>query len=268
MTQFWCNGEWQAQLPTSPLDRGHLHGLALFETLLAVNGVPRFADRHLIRLAKGCEKLGWSIPHPDLSATMEELLLRNGLEKGRARIRLTMTAGSGALDDLAPGDGHLLWMAAFPTPEPPLSQAVTHSPWPRNENSPLAGLKCASYAENLIALDHARRLGFDEVVFTNTTGILCEAATANVFIVKNGQILTPSLDSGCLPGITREILLEQHECLETALTYLDLLAADEIFLTSSTRGPVPVTRVGEMAFHSGPVTKELREGWLAAHHQP
>jgi branched-subunit amino acid aminotransferase/4-amino-4-deoxychorismate lyase len=268
MTQFWCNGEWLAELPASPMDRGHLHGLALFETLLAIHGVPRFADRHLIRLAKGCEKLGWSMPHAHLSTIMEELLLRNGLEKGRARIRLTMTAGSGPLDDLAPGAGHLLWMAAFPAPEPPLSLAVTHSPWPRNENSPLAGLKCASYAENLIALDHARRLGFDEVVFTNTAGILCEAATANIFIVKNGQILTPSLDSGCLPGITREILLEEQECLETALTYLDLLAADEIFLTSSTRGPLPVTRVGEMAFQVGPVMKELREGWLAAHHQP
>ena len=258
---FWCNGEWRADLPASFMDRGHLHGLALFETLLAVNGKPCAAERHLIRLAKGCEQLGWSISQADLPEIMRELLARNGFSQGRARIRLTLTAGCGSLDDLSPGHDHLLWMAAFPSPEPPVSISARHCPWPRNEHSPLAGLKCASYAENLIALNLARSQGYEETIFSNTAGNLCEAATANLFLVKDGQLYTPSLDSGCLPGIARQILIDHFPCQETVLTLEDLHAADEVFLTSSTRGPVPVTRFDKNLFTIGPITQSLQKIW-------
>ncbi|MFT3990805.1 MAG: aminotransferase class IV [Luteolibacter sp.] len=257
MNEIWCNGEWRTDLAASPLDRGHLLGLGLFETLLAVDGKVRHAGRHLLRLAHGCERLGWEVPFPNLQDVMAELLVRRGLETGRARVRLALTAGSGAFDDLSQGDDFRLWITAFPAPEPPMTVTTVLSPWPRNEHSPLVGIKCASYAENLIALDYARRQGVDEVIFLNTAKNLCETATANLFIVKGEEIFTPSLDSGCLPGIGREILLDETHALEGALTLEDLHAADEVFFTSSTRGAVPIVRVGERHFPVGKVTREM-----------
>lgn len=268
MTQLWCNGRWldPSDFPASPLDRGGILGLGLFETILALNGRPIFADRHLARLRKGCERLGWQVPLGDFDEVASQLLAANHLATSRARLRVTVTAGSGPLDDLKPGADQRVWIAALPAAEPPDHISVLLSPWPRNEHSPLAGLKCASYAENLIALDHARRQGFQETVFLNTQGHVCEAATGNLFLVKNGTLHTPSLNSGCLPGVTREVVLELAKdhgisCVEREVVLGDLHGADEIFLTSATRGPVGVSRIGAQAFPAGPLTARLRKLW-------
>lgn len=268
MMQLWCNGQWLDPLdfPAAPMDRGAILGLGLFETMLCLNGVPVFADRHLARLTKSCARLGWHTPPDELEAVMEEILIRNELATGRARIRLTLTAGSGAIDDVGMGKNPMLWMSATPVGEPQKDLIVNISPWPRNERSPLVGLKCACYAENIIALDHARRLGFEETIFLNTAGHLCEAATANLFLIKDGVLLTPSLESGCLPGVSREVVLElAGRCRlvreERQLTLQDLQAADEIFLTSSIRGLVNVSHVGEQPFSRGMIVARLREYW-------
>lgn len=266
MKRIWCNGDWldPGEFPVSPMDRGAIHGLALFETMLAIDGVLLFPDRHLARLRSAHEKLGWPVELPALHDIATRLLAENGLGTGRARVRLTVTGGSGPLHDLAPGTDRLIWMSAFPAVVPQESISACLSPWPRNEHSPLAGLKCASYMENLIALDHARRMGFDQAIFVNTAGHLCEAATANLFLVRNGRLLTPPLDSGCLPGITRELVLELAAQtgipIEVAALGVDQLeAADEIFLTSSTTGVLPVSRLAHRSILPGPVTRRLRE---------
>ncbi|MGL4401974.1 MAG: aminotransferase class IV [Luteolibacter sp.] len=266
MKKLWCNGHWldSQDFPASPTDRGFLHGLGLFETMLAVDGRLIFADRHLARLRAGHDKLGWPVEFPAFQEIAAELLVANGLDTVRARVRLTVTGGSGPIHDLTPGSDRLVWMSAIPALVPPDSLSACISPWPRNEYSPLVGLKCASYSENLIALDHARRAGFDETIFLNTAGHLCEAATANLFLVKNGTLFTPPLGSGCLPGITRELVIELAgetgiPCEVGDLDASQLQAAEEIFLTSSTIGVLPVSRLGHRAIPSGPVTRRLRE---------
>lgn len=268
MTQLWCNGEWldSEDFSASPMDRGAILGLGLFETILALDGVLVFPDRHLARLRTGCQRLGWEIPLPDLAQTAGDLLVLNKLTSGRARIRLAVTGGSGPINDLTPGNDRIVSIIVRPLDDAPASLTVNLSPWPRNERSPLAGLKCASYAENLVALDHARRLGFDETLFLNTTGHLCEAATANLFLVKNGALHTPSIQSGCLPGITRAVVIElaaRHGivCDERVTGLDDLHSADEIFLTSSTRGLVAVSRFEERILRQDPVTESLRRCW-------
>ena len=248
------------------MDRGAIHGLGLFETMLAIDGVLLFADRHLARLRDGHERLGWPADFSGIHEIAAELLAKNHLGTGRARIRLTVTAGSGPIHDLTPGDDRLVWMTAVPAVDPPPSLSACLSPWPRNELSPLAGLKCASYSENLIALDQARRQGFDETIFLNTAGHLCEAATANLFLVIGGAILTPSLESGCLAGITREVIIELAaeigiSCEVGPLRLDHLHAADEVFLTSSTIGAVPLSRLGDREFPTGPVAMRLREAF-------
>jgi branched-chain amino acid aminotransferase len=273
MNTLWCNGRWleAGALPASALDRGALLGLGLFETLLGLDGRVVFCQRHLARMAAGCARLGWIAPHvefADLPEVMERLLQTSGHAGGRARIRLTVTAGTGPLAEVAAGKDRLVWLAASPLAETPPSLAVDVAPWPRNERSALAGLKCASYAENLVALDQARRGGFDETLFFNTAGELCEAATANVFIVRNGVVRTPSLDCGCLAGVTRGVVLElaaRHglACEEAVLRQADLAAADEVILTSATRGPVAVSRVRERSLPPPQLGPCLRQWWEA-----
>jgi len=268
---IWCNGQWleEGNFPSSVMDRGFTLGLGLFETLLALDGRPVFLARHLTRLSASCERLGWQVSFADFQAIATRLLELNDLTKSRARLRIAVTAGSGPLGDIRQGTDAQLWMTAHPLTDLPAPLTAILCPWPRNERSPLAGLKCASYAENLFALDHARRLGFGESIFLNTTGHLCEAATANIFLVKNGILLTPSLASGCLPGIAREIVLEIATCgkitnQECDLTLKDLENADEVFLTSSLRGIQRVTKIGDQAYLAEGVTAQLSKAWEKA----
>jgi branched-subunit amino acid aminotransferase/4-amino-4-deoxychorismate lyase len=268
MTLIWCNGQWlePTDFRIAPADRGLLHGLGLFETILAVDGHPVFARRHLERLALGSERLGWSFEFPDAVETMVELAARNGFTHGRCRIRLTLTAGTGMMGDLAPGGDRLLLMTATRVAEPPATITANLSPFVRNERSAIAGFKSQSYAENPIALDQARRLGFEETVFLNTSGNLCEAATSNLFLVKNGTLLTPSPASGCLPGITRGVVIELAARLGIPVQETDLPArliheADEIFLTSSIRGVMGVSRFEQRHLPAGPLTGRLRLAW-------
>lgn len=268
MATIWCNGEWLEA--GSPLllesDRGGLHGLGLFETLLAVDGQALMVARHAERLKRGAKQLGWTLPKHDWQGAVEELLRRNALVQGRARIRLALSGGSGSLRDLSPGEDRLLWMSATALGETPQGLRVAVCPWRRNEHSALAGLKCASYAENLVALNWARREGLDEVLFLNAAGQLCEAATANVFLVGKGGLRTPDRGSGCLPGILRELIVELAPQLdlvveESPLRIEDAAAASEIFLTNAVHGVMSVSRLGETPLAEGPVTRRLQERW-------
>ncbi len=268
MAVLWCNGEWMEKGGFLwPMDRGSMFGLALFETILAIDGEPKFLNSHLRRLRDAHERLGWEIfPNENWDATLRELLCRNDLLSGPVRIRLTSTAGSGALNDIARGDDALTWLSAFPCPDFPETVSAMISPWKRNEQSPLTGLKCASYAENLLALDHARKAGFNEAIFFNTADRLCEAATSNIFIVRSGRVLTPPLDSGCLPGVTRSVVIDLAKnhgltCIETPLEKIDLENADEIFLTSAIRGPMPVSRLDQRNFAATPTADSIRSWW-------
>jgi len=258
----WCDGRVipANELRISPFDRGLTVGLGLFETILAIDGRPVFLDRHLARHADGCRRLGWKeLAAETIRPAILELLTANGLAKGHARVRLFRTAGEGSLDDPTAGAENRLMMTASkisPSKEP---VSLTLSPWIRNERSALVGLKAASYAENLLALSAARKAGFDEPLFLNSRGEVCETATANLFIVKDGRIFTPPLAAGCLPGVTRGWLLENAgtQAEERALLPGDLRMADEWFLTSAIRGIIPVSRwdqeerdaPGEWTFH-------------------
>jgi len=268
MKTLWCNGQWlpPADFPSSPLDRGMTLGLGLFETILALDGRPVFFDQHLERMHRGCTRLGWMLEFTELEHAARELLVRNDLTAGRARIRLAITAGAGTLNTLTQGSDSLLWMIALPVTESPPEIRATIAPWPRNEHSALAGLKCNSYAENLVALAHARRAGFQESIFLNTAGHLCEAATANLFLVKKQVLLTPPLTAGCLAGIARDMVLKlahnsEIESRTTPLTLQDLHTADEVFLTSSINGLASVSQIDATSYPLGPLTRRLRESW-------
>lgn len=131
-------------------------------------------------------------------------------------------------------------------------------PWTRNERGALTGFKTTSYAENVVALARAHERAASEALFPNTVGRLCEGTGSNVFVVLDGEIHTPPLSSGCLPGITRALTVEWTGARETELPQDVLERADEIFLTSTLRDVQAVHRVDgrELPGAPGPVTSE------------
>ena len=136
-------------------------------------------------------------------------------------------------------------------------------PWPRNERGVLAGLKTTSYAENVVALAHARERGATEAVFANLQGHVCEGTGSNVFYVVDGELRTPPLASGCLAGISRALLLEWYGAREVSEPVTVLAEADVIFLVSTTRDVQAVTRCDDRTLPVGPVTEECHETWAS-----
>ncbi|MEK7952111.1 aminotransferase class IV [Luteolibacter soli] len=259
MSWIWCNGDFlDGPLAVSPTDRGLTNGLGLFETVLALDGKPVALELHLERMTAGAARLRWDFEGEGIEEAIIGLLERTELAGQRARVRIAMTAGTGDLRDLARGAGALMWITAVASPLPAESMTLVTSEFPRNERSPLAGLKCASYAENLVALDEARRAGGDEPLFFNTRGELCETSAANVFLVKDGVISTPPLSSGCLAGTMRRRVMQRVEVKEGVLTAADVASADEVFVTSAIRGVVAVREIDGRSMPAGPVTVGLR----------
>jgi branched-chain amino acid aminotransferase len=136
-------------------------------------------------------------------------------------------------------------------------------PWPRNERGALTGLKTTSYGENVKALAYAKEHGGAEAIFGDTHGRLSEGTGSNIFVVVDGRIVTPTLATGCLAGITRELVLEWTDVEETDLPLSALDTAEEIFITSSIRDvqgvSTLVTDAGtrELSPAPGPATREV-----------
>lgn len=265
---LWTGNDWEISqtLPIQPTDRGLLHGLGLFETLLATRNQPRFLAWHLERLNHSASQLHWNHPNPskiDWNSGIKRLFQAIDPSERFNRIRISLTGGSGPLDNTSPGADALAWISLTPFQPIESPLAVDISPWTRNTRCPLVGLKSASYAANLVALDHARRRGFDETLFLNEHGDLCEAATSNVFLLLDRQWHTPPVSSGCLPGICRRWLLDCGAC-ETRLDSDHLTRAEAIVLTSALRGPLPVRRLNTRHLPPHPATQDLRNSWLSA----
>jgi branched-chain amino acid aminotransferase len=180
------------------------------------------------------------------------------------RLRITWTGGIGPLSsERGAGTGTLV-VAATGVPPWPAEVAAVTVPWTRNENSATAGLKTTSYAENVVALQEAHARGGSEALMANSRGELCEGTGSNVFVVSGGQVRTPPLTSGCLAGITRELVLEWAvddglDVIEETLPFDVLDDADEVLLTSSTRDVQPLTWLDGRRLDVGPVSRRLVE---------
>ena len=253
--KVWVNGQLiePDAARISPFDHGFTVGDGVFETCKITGGEAFALTRHLRRLDRSAIGLGLPAPdHDALRAGIAELLAS---EPDAGRLRITVTGGPGPLGSDRGDEGCTMTLAVSPESSWEAATSVTVVPWVRNERSAVAGLKTTSYAENVVALDRAHQDGSSEAILTNTAGDLCEGTGSNIFVIRDGQILTPPLASGCLAGITRELVLEWTDAREADLTVDDLLTADEAFLTSSTRDVQPIRQVVR-----GGDTKELSVG--------
>ena len=235
--KIWLNGAMVERdaARVSVFDHGFTVGDGVFETTKVVTGRPFALTRHVERLGRSAAAMGLRAPDPDVvRAAVEQVVAQLGDDLGR--VRITLTAGEAPLGS-GRGDGEPTLVVAASAMTPwPATEAVVLVPWVRNERSAVAGVKTTAYAENVVALAHAKAAGAGEALFANTAGELCEGTGTNVFVVHDGIVRTPPLSSGCLAGVTRALVLAWcPEVREERLTPADLESADEIFLTSSTR---------------------------------
>jgi len=255
----WVNGQLldSAEQPVlSVLDHGFVVGDGAFETVKTVSGQPFALTRHLRRLARSLTGLG--ITPPDDSLLREgvsSVLAAERLHHGVAKLRITVTGGPSPLGSERGEAGPTVVVVSDAMGAWPASTGVVTVPWPRNERGATAGLKTTSYAENVMALAYARARGGGEALFENTVGQLCEGTGSNVFVAVDGELITPTLASGCLDGITRQLVLEWCDASERDLAIEVLAHADEVFLASTTRDVQAVHRVDERDVGApGPLT--------------
>lgn len=255
--KLWLDGGLQDtdSARVSVFDHGLTVGDGIFETVKAVDGKAFALTRHLDRLTRSARGLGLPDPdHDEVRRACAAVLEANPVPLGR--LRITYTGGHGPLGSDRGDHGPTLVVALGETTRRPDTTAVITVPWTRNERGALSGLKTTSYAENVVALARAHQESASEALFANTVGQLCEGTGSNVFVVLDGEIHTPPLASGCLAGITRQLVVDWTGAKETDLPFDVLERADEVFLTSTLRDVQAVHRVDtrELPGTPGPVT--------------
>ncbi|MGB8355759.1 MAG: aminotransferase class IV [Chthoniobacteraceae bacterium] len=246
-------------------DRGFRYGMSVFESLPVRGRIPYFLAGHYERLRQACLLSGLEVGLPEFDAL--DALLRGIEFDGYARIYVTAGEGNIFADT---GEGSVL---VFVEPrdfaqasKPDGYRLAGH----KEPHSPMfGGLKTANYWMNLLALQAARKLECDEALLFNNSGELISASMANVFVVQGGKIKTPAARCGARAGVVREWVMGRREVEECSLREDDLTTVDEIFLTNSWIGVMPVVSYDGRILGSKDLALELRveygariaEGW-------
>ena len=268
-------------LKISVLDRTFEHGLGLFETFRTWNGHPTLLCRHLERMIGSARALGVPLDPaalPDAEAVAA--LLRADGRAGDAVLRITLSGG------LSGTAGSVLWMrsAPLPPPAPPGGAGVVPSSLRIDPSDSLARHKTLNYWARRLAYEEARAAGADEALLTGTgpfADLALEGSRTNLFVILDETLVTLGDDAPILPGVMRSLVLDRAEGLGLQVDerewrpfraggvpaeWIPLGTAEEVFLTNSVRGIVPVGRVGEVRYAApGPWTRRLWEDvrlWL------
>jgi branched-chain amino acid aminotransferase len=273
----------QANAVVSVFDHGFLYGEGVYETLRTYNGQAFLFDRHMRRLRNSAGMLALDVPLTDrqIEARFAETVRAAGLGAAHGReayIRILVTRGIGELTyDPAATPTPTVVVIVKPHVDPPreiFERGVKVSLVPVVRNHPGSVnplIKSNNLMNNALAMQQAIRNGGYEGIMRNYKGELAECTQSNFFIVKNGAALTPPIDAGLLPGITRAFLFEVGADIgvpvrEQVLHDEDLFGADECFLTSTTRELVPIVQVDDRKVGSGvpgPVTSAMLEAFRA-----
>ncbi len=260
----------------SPLDLGFLFGASVYETMRTYGGHPFLLDRHLKRLRASADALKIQIGLTDAELTGRVLTTLAAADNSESVVRIVVSVGVGAIDyreDAAPQPTVVIIAKPLPEqwerkPEQVVKVALvgvirnpTRSVNPR--------IKSSNLLNNLLAMREARGKGADEAIMLNSLGEVAEGSLTNVFVVKDGVVMTPSLETGILAGITRELVLglskkSGFEAIETTILPDELFNADEVFLTGTTKEVMPVVEVSDCYINDGkpgPVTMALFDAY-------
>ena len=246
-------------------DRGFLLGDGLFETCKVQNGQIEFFYEHYERLVDSANAL--MIPFEYESSEFKkmcmDLIKINKLEKESASIRITLTRGIGLRGiNLPEKPKPTLLITAAPYHAPkighPIRAMITSIT--RNPSSPITKFKTLNYLEPVLARHEAQKNGFDEGIMLSTDGYITECSIANIFLIKNNEIITPSIESGILPGIMRNHVISTcrrngYQVFEKLISVDDLMSSDSVFQTNSLIGIQSISQINKTTFKCEPVIK-------------
>ena len=249
--KIWLNDRLVEELTLPATGGGWLMGDGAFESLRTYNSQPFAVERHLRRLQQAAKSM--EIQCPDLERIrtgVNQVIAENPhLPFGRLRITLLSDAQL------------IITHSIFNVDDRPLKLTTSHSI--QFSTRLISGLKTISYAENSIALRRAQFDGFDDLLFVNEHGHVVESALANVIWFDGKTWWTPNLASGCLPGVTRDLLVENFDVREGDITPESLLHVAAIALTSSVREIVPIERYESKLFEPSKELDQLRDSFHA-----
>lgn len=249
----------------SPGQAGLLNGWGVFSTVRIYEGQPFAFNFHFDRLTRDAEKLMLPLPatREQCFKSVMELIKANNLQHdGCMRIYFVNNKSAvwGSDEDL-PATDWIMYTVDLPMRSGPVKLALQENG--RQAMHPLAGTKVISWLQNVWVVEKAHQRGFEDALLLNEFGHLTEATAANLFIVKKGKVFTPPLSAGCLAGVSRLILLQSCpvagvQVVEKNFGPDELFAADEVFITSTTRQVQPVEQVENHKWATpGPTTQKM-----------
>jgi branched-chain amino acid aminotransferase len=225
----------------SPGQVGLLTGWGVFTTLRVYRGLPFAFERHWRRMARDAKRLQLSMQYSEetVRRAVADLAKANQRPEGMARVSFVKNSGGlwSQADDLPPSDLLIFTRELVPWPAAHRLRLQAMGIFAGGQ---YAGAKMLSWVPHAAVLEQTHGEGFDDALLLNERGQLAECTSANIFVVRDGKVLTPPLSSGCLEGITRQILFEIApgagvELTEQELTPEDLSVAGEVFVSSTTR---------------------------------
>ncbi|CAN5724001.1 aminotransferase class IV [soil metagenome] len=273
MSYLWLNDSLvtadEARISTA--DRGFTLGDGIFETMRVTNGTVFRLPDHLHRLRRSATLIGMQCPEL-LEHAIAETLSANELAEGA--LRLTLTRGESPRGLRIPASRRPTLVIGVHTHTRDERQgqdgvSALIATGRLNEHAASTGIKQLGYLDAVLAQREASAAGMEEALLLDTAGHLAEAAASNLFLVRNGELLTPPLECGVLPGITRATVLEIASRLglpirSEPLLPADLKQAEEAFLTNSLRGLTPLVRVDGVEVGTGsrgPITVRLQDAY-------
>jgi branched-chain amino acid aminotransferase group I len=261
--KIFINGRFltssEAKIPIQ--DVGFLFGWGLFETMRSYKGFIYKLSEHVRRLTSSARFFKISLPYSEekIARIVQQTLNANNLQDAYIKLILSGGVYSGKFSQPCTKSNLIVIAQPFtPFPKDFYSEGIgaTLASIRRNCASPIYQHKTLNFLENLLAKKEAEEKGYQEAIFLNTRGYLAEGCTTNLFLLKEGEVITPSLDSAILPGITRQVVLEL--CSRTGIpsrekevSLEELYQADEAFLTNSLREIIPLTRIDSKLIGKG-----------------
>lgn len=265
----------KAKAHLSVADHGLLYSFGLFQTMRAYNGKLFLLEKHIQRLHEAARLIGMEdkLKGIDFAKICNDTLAANKLKS--ARVRLTVTNGANeAMPWIDPSGPPTVIVTARPfttVPEEKYRQGykLGIAALRRMKQSPLSTIKSTAYLLNVVARMEGTQQGYDEVIMLNERGIIAEAGGGNLFFVKGGKLLTPAVDNGLIPGVTRETVLALAKgmgikAIEGDIRSKDIKGFDEIFLTNAIIEVMPVTKVEDIVIGDGKpgeITQRLMQAY-------
>jgi len=238
-------------LSLSPGQVGLLSGWGVFSTLRVADGVLFAWERHWARIQRDAKLFHVALPEDSEKVRRQLLELVEANHAPNCTLRIAIVRNGGGMW-AGPSNGRVSDVIALTADSKDWGEGVklSYVRESRHAACQFAGAKILSWAMNLTWLESAQARGFDEVILLNERGEVAECTSANLFIANGNQVATPPLSSGCLPGITREVILGEIHAAgirvqEKTLLPGDLESADEVFITSTTRDLLPVIQIEE-----------------------